>query len=612
MTARSRPVDHLFLVGTFSLALFYSLRRLGDSDLWGHLKCGEYLFTTGKILDTHYYNCSWPDFPYLNHEWLFQAIIYPVYYVSGEAGLVALQVLLVLASFFVVYRIMREYTDNLLIISFILSLGIIASSHRFALRPQHFSYLFLVCFLYSLHQYQRGIKKYAYGMPLLMVLWVNIHAESLWGILVPGVFLAVEYLKSYKGAGLGRKDLRTLSIIFGLVIGASLINPFGYKTVIWPLLVMKEQFAGVEELLSPVILRYLFFWVYCAVFVSALFVRGRRLDPSWVVLSLIFCGIAWTANRGIPHFVFVSAPLVAAQYELFFQQRRDQLSRYGPAPALVRLALGGFLLYIAVSVVMSPLYLRKFDNIPYPEDAVKFIKEHDLRGNVLNEHYWGGYLIWNAYPRLKPYIDGRFFHRKFYDEFRAVMSVSPGWQDILARYNITMVLLPYSATEGGTLRDRLFSSLHWRLVYWDDVSLLYLKDAAEQAGTIEQFGQNIVNPDRQLFSYAESSPDLLKTAKAAVSRNLASAPRSYKALITAANVDFAEGDYRMALKRYQDAAALMQGKNAWLLYRSAVCCRFLGDLGSAEQYIVQCLAIVPESAEAQQLFKEISMLKRAR
>ena len=81
-----------------------------------------------------------------------------------------------------------------------------------------------------------------------MLLWVNIHAESLWGIAVPAIFLVTEaagvYFRHERNT-----NLKKLFFVFVLVVLASLINPFTYKTVIWPFLVMSEQFAGVEELL---------------------------------------------------------------------------------------------------------------------------------------------------------------------------------------------------------------------------------------------------------------------------------------------------------------------------------------------------------------------------
>jgi hypothetical protein len=119
-------IDRALLVSAFLLAAIYSLRRMADTDLWAHLKCGEYLFLHNTILKTHYFNCSWPDFPYVNHSWLFQAIIYFLDRISGEPGLIALQVLLVIVAFCILSRTLRLYTGSLTIISLVLSLGILA------------------------------------------------------------------------------------------------------------------------------------------------------------------------------------------------------------------------------------------------------------------------------------------------------------------------------------------------------------------------------------------------------------------------------------------------------------------------------------------------------
>ena len=57
-TKAARILDILLITGLFCLVFVLSLRRLSDYDLWGHLKAGEYLFKTGSILTTHYFNCS--------------------------------------------------------------------------------------------------------------------------------------------------------------------------------------------------------------------------------------------------------------------------------------------------------------------------------------------------------------------------------------------------------------------------------------------------------------------------------------------------------------------------------------------------------------------------
>lgn len=604
-----RILDYFMLMGTFSLAFIYSLRRMSDSDLWGHLKCGEYFFKTGTVLKTYYFNCSWPDFPYLNHEWLFQAIVYKVNRFLGETGLVALQILLVLLSFYILFNILRLYTKHLALISFILSLGILASSHRFALRPQHFSYVFLLYFLLSLHLYQRGNRKHACLMPLVMIPWANIHAESLWGIVVPAVFIGVEYVKAYTGRGMDKKALKPITIIFGLILVASMINPFTYRTVIWPFFVMKEQFAGVEELLSPVTQQYIFFWIYFFVFVLSSVLNLRRTDPTWLLLSLIYAAVAWTANRGIPHFVFVSAPVIAINLEGIYKKYCLNLRRIQFASSGAGLFLLTLIGYTIFSVVTNPLYFNKYDNIPYPEGAIRFIKVNNIRGNAFNHHPWGGYIIWNAYPSLKPYIDGRFFHRRFYVEYRHILSVGAGWEDILSKYDISIILLPYSETDRGTINDRLFAGIHWRLVYWDDGSLLYLKDFADNKALIEKFGNTVINPDRQLYDYRETSPEVIKKANTAAERDIRVTGNSYKAFLVAGNTYFLMGDYEKALKRYEEALRFQEARNAWTYFRIALCYRSLGDLENTEVFLKKCLSLAPDFEDARQMLREVVFLR---
>lgn len=602
-------IDRALLASVFVLTVIYSLRRMADTDLWAHLKCGEYLFQHGAILKTYYFNCSWPDFPYVNHSWLFQAIIYAVDRISGEPGLIVLQVLLILVAFCILFRTIRSYTKSVPIIALVLSLGILASAHRFSLRPQHFTFIFLAFFLFSLHQYQRKVTKYAWFLPLVMLFWVNMHAESLWGVLIPGVYLVSEYLKSRSAQKVDRSDLKKLLLIYVLIFIAALVNPFTYKTVFWPLFVMKEQFAGVEEILPPTSVRYLFFWIYFTLFLVSSAVNFRKIDPTWVLVSLVFAVVAWTANRGIPHFVFVSAPLIAGNLQAI-SERAD--SRIGDRHYLkqgTKIVLLTVLVTFMGFVVTSPLYFQKFDSVPYPERALDFLKAEGISGNVFNEHAWGGYIIWRSYPALKPYIDGRFFHQRFYDEFDPTLSGQPGWEAVLSKYNINIAILAYGPDEHQRLNDRLFADARWRLIYWDDVSLVYVRTSG-----IADSGQNIlanvlIDPDRQLLQEEWDLPvAVLRSASVRAESNLRAAGRSYKAAIISANLFLSLQDYAHALERYQNAEKDIDKPNAWIYYKEAICSRQLGDLVLTKQYLMKCLNLAPGAAEAVSLFREVSYL----
>ena len=602
----------LLLAAALVLVIVLSLRRMADSDLWGHLACGTYLLDTGHILKTHYFNCSWPAFPYVNHSWLFQAVIALVERATGEPGLIALQVGLVLLAFFVLYRIIRVETDRMPVIAFVLTLGILASMHRFALRPQHFTYVFLLLFLYALRQYQRGSSRSVWYLPPIMLLWGNMHAESLWGILILGTFLVIQWLRARSiGGAIGSSWKRSL-LLFGVVLVAAMINPFTYKTVLWPFFVMKEQFAGVEEILPPTSVKFLYFWIYCAVFAVVMALNRRRVDPFWLVLSAMFLAVAWTANRGIPHFIFVSAPLLAGNIDALVQRGGERFPEMRRLSVVAPLVILAAMLALIASIVTSPLYLQKFDNIPYPDAAITFLKKQGVRANVINEHMWGGYIIWTSYPDLRPYIDGRFFHKQFYEEYYPLLAGRPGWERVLDGYGITAAILRYSPSQKGTLNDRLFQHPEWKLVYWDDEALVYLKATAANRPVINRYGNGLFNVDRDPYNtFLEQPHAFVLKVNAVAERNAESAPGSAKAAIVAGNTWFALGEHAKALGRYSEARERLRVPNPGLLYHMALCYRSQGDLTSTAVYLKQVLEIAPEAEQARTMLNEVQYLLRA-
>jgi hypothetical protein len=600
-TRLNRVLDVFLIVGLFCLVFLLSFRRMSDYDLWGHLKAGEYFFKTGSILTTHYFNCSWPEFPYLNHEWLFQAIVYGLYSTGGEALIVGLQVFLVAVSFAVLYRTARIYSDNIPLIVFVLALGVSASSHRFALRPQHFSYVFLLINLFCLHQYTEGRTKYIYLLPPVMLLWVNIHAESLWGIVVPGVFLVIEVFRVHiKKEKAGKEDLKKLFLVCMLIALASLINPFTYKTVIWPFLVMSEQFAGVEELLPSTTLRYRPFWVYFGLFVVSILFSLKRGKTHFMIIAALFSVSAWIANRGIPHFVFASAPVIISAFSVF------TLSPLGKKNIVVyslRLLLLSLIAAAVFFIVVDKQYFRKFDNIPYPDGAADFIRNHDINGNMFNLHGWGGYLIWELYPQVKVYIDNRFFHKRFFREYDAIISGGTGWQYFLDKYGINIVLLNYSPNDNINIRDRLFNSSGWRLVYWDDYSLLYLKDSTGFKDINDKYSMHVVNPDTGRFKVSRTDIAELSAGYAEVRKNIENTESSWSARLMLGNIQYLLDDKEASIKSYEEALRLSVVPAPAIYFNLGKAYMSVGKLTEAEKSLERLVGILPDKQAYEALWR---------
>src|SRR5687768_1200136 len=74
-----------------------------DPDLGWHLKSGELILERG-IPQQDWYSYSMPDFPWINHEWLTDVVMFWVYSVVGIHGVSFIYILFFTLAFFVVAR----------------------------------------------------------------------------------------------------------------------------------------------------------------------------------------------------------------------------------------------------------------------------------------------------------------------------------------------------------------------------------------------------------------------------------------------------------------------------------------------------------------------------
>ena len=111
----------------------------------------------------------------------------------------------------------------------------------------------------------------------------------------------------------------------------------------------------------------------------------------------------------------------------------------------------------------------------FPVEAVAWLAETDIpeSGPVFNHFMWGGYLLYEAWPRVPVFIDGQtdFYGEKVFREYLAIRDVLPGWQETLADRGVTWALIP----SGGPLADRLRADPGWEQVWADDTAAVIVR-----------------------------------------------------------------------------------------------------------------------------------------
>jgi hypothetical protein len=499
-TARQLLVAILF-VAIFAMAI----RQPADTDTWWHLKSGQLMWESGEILRADSFSHTVQGLPWINHGWLVQLLLWPVYQVLGLAGLALLLAVLVTASFLLVYT---QCAGKPFVAAFATFIGAVASSVIWAVRPQIVSLLLAAVVAFLLDRYKRSRSgAWLWPLPLLVALWVNCHGGFVIAFILMGCYLVGETLNrltSPSPAGhASRNDraehtsLAPLVVVILVSIPAVLLNPntikmfpYAYQTVS-----IGQLQDFIQEWSSPDFHNlqfHPFIWLLLLT-LAAMGLSRRRAD--WTDLALVgaFGYMGLLAVRNVALFALV-APPVLSRHAVFalddLTVENPRLSRLAalthtlrPPPPRRALVMINLLLLILVvfgagtKIGIDLLRLRDPDvwGEGLPLEAVEYLREHDPPGSMFNTYNWGGYLIWSLYPDNPVFIDGRTdlyaLNGTVLQDYSQVHWVRPGWEEILSRYDTGYLITEHA----GLLDTMVATKKDWKEVYRDEVAAIYVR-----------------------------------------------------------------------------------------------------------------------------------------
>jgi hypothetical protein len=138
-----------------------------------------------------------------------------------------------------------------------------------------------------------------------------------------------------------------------------------------------------------------------------------------------------------------------------------------------------------------------------------FIEEKRLVGPAFVSDGWAGPFLGAFYPRERAFFDPRFeaySPEMARDVYRGVRYGDPGWDEVLDRFGVQLVLLKYtSAAEARfqlgreNVRQLLARSASWSLVGFTDTGELFVRREGPNAYAARSLGIPGVEPDRATF-----------------------------------------------------------------------------------------------------------------
>jgi hypothetical protein len=535
---KSAQIAKIFLFMIFFVLMFglFSV-EIKDPDFWWHLKTGEYIHQHGALPETDPFAFTSltkdPIDPQskrikfiLTQYWFAQTIFYWVYHLSGFQGIIYLRAFLLTLLLLLLYKgIRREGGGFYLSLGLLVPAGIILRAFT-GERPQLFSFLFAFLLIYLLEGFRKtsGIRDteetvprpyhvkpavYLVPIPFIMLLWANLHGGFILGMVIILGYLSAEtfkYIFKRFGSVLSRKQL-------GMLIGAGiisvitpLINPNGYNVFSVLIEFEKSSYKGmIVESMPPLFLfRSGFHDVYLVIYflllclcLLAFLLNRKKFDLTDGVIMSSLAVISFSSSRYIPFFS-PAAVFMIVRYGTDMLDKLPQLEALRKIREKADLSLSVIATIILIIVINnSNLFKSGIKANNYPEGAVKFLKANRISGNMFNPYVWGGYLMWALYPDYKVFIDGRgLIGEVFFQEVK-IMEASPeniaglpAWKAFLNVYNVSSIITYSVGNFTGRIVPLIPSLLHdpeWRLVYFDNISLIFVRDNVQNSEIIKRF-----------------------------------------------------------------------------------------------------------------------------
>lgn len=475
-------LNKLFLILVFAGIFLFLLRPLEDPDFWWHIKTGELIAQSAQIPKTDSYSFTVPGKPWIAHEWLSELVMFILYRAGGIILETLVFTALILVAFGVaLFRI--ENKSNLYAAGGALFLGALLSTPVLWPRPQIFTILYTSLYLFLLDRYQTtGRTKYLAFLPLIMFFWVNQHGAFIIGLVIIGIFLAGIFFESLninnkqktRPTAFNKTALMLLFTLLGCGL-VTLINPNGIKMLAYPFQTINDpslqQFN--QEWASPDFHERT--WIPLAVMYLGLIGFGLKskqpVSITNIILCVVFGYLALTALKHVALFALVAIPVLADQISSVFpftgnRIQNDKLLK----PFTFVVSLGVVFMFVNAFTAFSEKQ-DTINRVRFPVDAVNYMTKNNINGRILNSYNWGGYMIWNLYPDYLVYIDGRcdMYGAEFVNHYVDIYFAKPGWQNSLESEKIDFVLVE----QGTYIAAALQSEENWRLLYSDEISVLY-------------------------------------------------------------------------------------------------------------------------------------------
>ena len=450
------------IVALCAVFLLTSFNRLNHTDLWGHLNFGRWIAEHATLPAQDPFAAAPAATPVLNAAWLSQLAGYFVQTRFGNEGLALSHALLVALTAGILMLAVRQRGAPALwawsagAAMFVLDLPIVGT-----VRPQLFGQLGAALFLLGCAELPNRRHPLVW-LPIVSLLWVNLHGSILMGLAILGIFAAGTtwnvYQESRGDVARLLRDRRPIIAwsALALVLAAACINPHGPSLLIQTLLFNEHAaLSSISEwrALTPVSLTGALMIVSLGLTALMVKLGEKKWEATEIVLLVVFGlatlpAIRMLAWRAVV-WPWVVVPHAAAAWRKYQSRNSNEPAGDHDEPTAMRavLAMG----FVFATLVIAPPTYGLIAGQPRGEAAITVtdtpvyladeLVRRDLAGTIAAPMDWSDYLIWKTGGRARPlvYSHVHLTQPATWKDYESLFSGAGSWLEILQRHDMQYV-----------------------------------------------------------------------------------------------------------------------------------------------------------------------------
>ncbi len=488
------PLDPVWVLAALGIIFaFVSVQPIQPQDFWWHLRVGQIVAETGAVPTTDQFSFTVAGQPYIYQSWLAGLILYVTQRLGGPELVVLMQAVTITLAYGLILAHCWHVSRQARLAALVTLLAAAVGYGNWNVRPQTFSILLFVIFWVILSRYRRGERAGLGLLPVLMMIWINLHGAFVLGLALTTLVLAGETVKRlarWQPEPLSWRAISLLTAVTASLPLAMLLNPRG------PLIYRYVQGLGTNPTVQGLIVEWqptdirtlegLLFFSLAGLVALLFLLRGRPTDPTDF---LVYAAFLWLGLSAVRHQIWlglVAAPLAVAYGPAAWATAPSVLKRWlaglaRPAPARPRLnaLLAGLILLGVIASLpwckpYLPLIAAKQGVIApgTPVHATAFLRAGGQPVRLFHAMDYGSYLIW-AWPAVPVFADARIelYPERVWQDYLAITYARYDWEDRLAAWEIDTLLL--DRTGQPLLIEAVASSPCWERCYEDEATVIF-------------------------------------------------------------------------------------------------------------------------------------------